>query len=108
MTAVRVDRGNQFRKGHIAAARDLLQSLPECILEADTGLVTGDNDGALDNRRFHRSISRFYAVLIEHVPGFGLTRRRQFTLGFAASVLQTVGSNAFAVELALGRFARLA
>src|SRR5438105_9092347 len=55
VAAVLVDRGDQLGQRHVAAARDLLQRNPERIFEADTGLVTGDHDGAFDHWRFHRS-----------------------------------------------------
>src|SRR5262249_1741113 len=50
-----IDRGDEVRQGHVAPAGDLLEPLPERILEADAGLVTSDDNGALDDRRFHRS-----------------------------------------------------
>src|SRR5262249_41510994 len=50
-----IDRGDEVRQGHIAPAGDLLEPPPERILEADAGLVASDDDGALDDRRFHRS-----------------------------------------------------
>src|SRR5262249_15311363 len=36
-------------------AGDLLEPLPERILEADAGFVTSDDNGAFDDRRFHCS-----------------------------------------------------
>src|SRR5580692_5688692 len=48
-----IDLGDQVRQRSIAADSDLLEALPEGILEADAGLVTGDDDRALDDRRFH-------------------------------------------------------
>src|SRR6266550_3243542 len=53
MAAVRIDRGNKLRNRHVALICDLLQPLPECIFEAHAGLVTGDNNRAFDDRRFH-------------------------------------------------------
>src|SRR6267154_1146763 len=53
MAAVRIDRGNKLRNRHVALICDLLQPLPECIFEAHAGLVTGDNNRAFGDRRFH-------------------------------------------------------
>src|SRR5262245_46966285 len=50
-----INRGDEIRQGHVAPVGDLLEAPPERILEADTGLVASDDDGALDDRRFHRS-----------------------------------------------------
>src|SRR5262249_16496051 len=50
-----IDRGDEVRQGHVAAAGDLLEPLPERILEADAGFVTSDDNGAFDDRRFHCS-----------------------------------------------------
>src|SRR5947209_19246008 len=50
-----IDRGDEVRQGHVAPAGDLLEPLPERILEADAGFVTSDDNGAFDDRRFHRS-----------------------------------------------------
>src|SRR3982074_3688425 len=55
VAAVVVDRGDQLGHRQVAAARDLLQRRPERIFETDAGLVTGDDDGAFGNWRFHRS-----------------------------------------------------
>src|SRR5882762_3044691 len=53
--AVGVDRGNQLRQGRVALAGDLLEAIPERVLEADAGLVAANDDGALDHLRFHCS-----------------------------------------------------
>src|SRR5258708_16835341 len=50
-----IDRGDEIGQRHVAPAGDLLEALPERILKADTGLVASDDDGAFDDRRFHRS-----------------------------------------------------
>src|SRR6195256_5396477 len=55
MLAIRIDRSDQFGQSGIASARDLLEPLPECVLETHAGLVAGNDDGALDDRRFHPS-----------------------------------------------------
>src|SRR5437016_12342317 len=52
--ALGVNRSDQVGERHVAPARDFLQSLPERVFKADAGLVTGDDDGAFDYRRFHR------------------------------------------------------
>ena len=62
MFAIAIDRGDQIRKGHVALARDLLQAFPERVFEADTRLVASDNGGALDDRGFHVSCLRAFAV----------------------------------------------
>src|SRR5712692_4744059 len=49
----RIDRGDQIRQGDGATAGDLLQPPPERILEAHARLMSRDDDGALDDRRFH-------------------------------------------------------
>src|SRR5205823_6609789 len=48
---------HQVRQCHVAPTGDLLEALPEGILEADARLVSSDDDGPLDDRRFHRSSS---------------------------------------------------
>src|SRR5262249_40222780 len=50
-----IDRGDEVRQGHVAPGGDLLEPLPERILEADAGFVTSDDNGAFDDRRFHCS-----------------------------------------------------
>src|SRR5712672_1170368 len=50
-----IDGGNHFGQGDVALRRDLLESLPKCIFEADAGLVTRDDDRALNDKRFHDS-----------------------------------------------------
>src|SRR5262249_18089174 len=52
--AVAVDRGDNLRQGRVAARRDLLQAAPEWLLEADAGLVPGNDNGAFDHQGFHR------------------------------------------------------
>src|SRR4029077_7499827 len=48
-----IDLGDQVRQCLVAADGDLFQSLPEGVFKADAGLVTGDDDRALDDWRFH-------------------------------------------------------
>jgi hypothetical protein len=39
-----IDRRDEVREGYTAALRDLLETPPECIFEADACLVAGDDD----------------------------------------------------------------
>src|ERR1700745_2474879 len=55
MLPLGIDRGEEIGQRHVAPAGDLLEALPERILKAQAGLVTSDDDGAFDDRRFHRS-----------------------------------------------------
>src|ERR1700674_1343013 len=55
MLPLGVDRGDQVRQGHVTPARDLLEAFPKCILQAHARFVASDDDGAFDDRRFHRS-----------------------------------------------------
>jgi hypothetical protein len=55
MLPVRVDPSNQIGQSQMIPPRNLLQSFPERIFEADAGLVAGDDDGSFDHRRFLRS-----------------------------------------------------
>src|SRR5580700_7095823 len=48
-----IDARDQVRQGHVPADRNILQALPESVLETDTGLVSSDDDRALDDRRLH-------------------------------------------------------
>ena len=41
--ALGIDRGNEVGQGDVAAARDLLQPIPERVLEAHAGLVPPDD-----------------------------------------------------------------
>ena len=54
MAAVRVDRGDKFREGHIPRRGDIFQTLPESILKADACLMSGDDNRAFNDRRFHQ------------------------------------------------------
>gem|GEM_PF-6738353 len=49
-----VDFSDRVRQGRVLPVRDLLQPAPECIFETDAGLMPTDNDGPLDDRRFHK------------------------------------------------------
>src|SRR5262249_32479871 len=51
----RVDGRNDLGQGHAARPGDFLQRLPERVFEANAGLVTGNDDRALDDRGFHFS-----------------------------------------------------
>ena len=51
MFAIVIDRADHRRKGHAPLAGDLLQTVPELVFNADTGLVARNHDGALQNRR---------------------------------------------------------
>ena len=50
-----IDCGDHVRQSHVAASGDVLQPSPEGILKADARLVSGDDHGVLDDRRFHPS-----------------------------------------------------
>src|SRR5262249_44573555 len=50
-----VDSGDELRKRSVADRGYLLQRIPERVLEADAGLVTGNDDRAFDHRAFHAS-----------------------------------------------------
>src|SRR5262249_55776158 len=52
--AVAIDRGDDLRQARVAAGRDLFEPAPERLLEADAGLVPGNDDRALDHQGFHR------------------------------------------------------
>jgi hypothetical protein len=49
----RVDVTNQFRDCELLAMRDVLQVAPEQIFQADTGLVSRNNDRAFDDDGLH-------------------------------------------------------
>jgi len=48
-----IDFGDQLRQVHVPLARDFLQPVPECILEAHARFVATDHDRALEDQRFH-------------------------------------------------------
>src|ERR1700687_5521121 len=48
-----IDLGDEVRQRLVAADGDLLEPSPEGVFKADAGLMTGDNDRALDDWRFH-------------------------------------------------------
>ena len=54
VAAVGIDRRHKLGQSEAAIVGDFLEALPERVFETDAGLVSSDNDGALDNRRFHR------------------------------------------------------
>lgn len=53
MVAIGVDLGDQLRQGDVTLGGDFLQAVPEHVFKADTGLVPGNDNRALENRRFH-------------------------------------------------------
>ena len=57
LLAVAVDLAHQFGQGHVPKTRNLLHAVPECLFEADAGLVTRDHDRPLHDRRFHDASS---------------------------------------------------
>ena len=57
MLPVRVDPSNQIGQSQMIPPRNLLQSFPERIFEADAGLVAGDDDGF--SGRDPQSVSNF-------------------------------------------------
>src|SRR4029077_11215546 len=58
---------------HIEPGGDLLQGLPELILEANAGLLPGDHDRALEDQRFHGDASGGVA---HGCDAFAMTSRR--------------------------------
>src|SRR5580692_1464169 len=48
-----IDLGDEVRQCLVAADGDFLEPSPEGVFKADAGLMTGDNDRALDDWRFH-------------------------------------------------------
>src|SRR3984957_20539938 len=48
-----IDLGDEVRQRLVAADGDFLEPSPEGVFKADAGLMTGDNDRALDDWRFH-------------------------------------------------------
>lgn len=53
MLARLVDLRDHLRQCHALGVRDLLQTAPECVFEADAGLVTINDDRAFDDWGFH-------------------------------------------------------
>ena len=47
--ALGINRADEVRQGHAPVDGDLLQSPPERLLKTDTGLVSGNDDGAFDD-----------------------------------------------------------
>src|ERR1700730_19461172 len=48
-----INLGDEVRQCLVEAVGDFLERPPEGVFKADTGLMTGDNDRALDDWRFH-------------------------------------------------------
>src|SRR6476620_2822919 len=71
-----IDLGHQFRAGHFAQGGDLRQVLPEFIFEADARLATGDDEGTLDDRRFHRLLPLTASRCLMMLPIHLLRNRR--------------------------------
>jgi len=46
LLAIAVDLADQFGQRHVAQPGDFLHAVPECLFEADAGLVTRDHDRA--------------------------------------------------------------
>ena len=53
-------------------AGDLLQGLPELILEAHAGLLPGDHDRALENQRFHDGAGRSHGGAAHGCDAFAM------------------------------------
>src|ERR1700756_3394650 len=53
LLAIAVDLADQLRQRHAAQAGNLLHAVPEGLLEADAGLVPGDDNRPLDDWGFH-------------------------------------------------------
>ena len=49
MLALGIDGADEIGQRHAPVGGDVLQSLPERLLETDAGLVSGNDDGALDD-----------------------------------------------------------
>ena len=69
MLPLGIDYGDKVRKAHVALACDLFQPLPECILEADAGLMSSDYNRAFDDLRFHRLSLSFYPMAVTNGVG---------------------------------------
>src|SRR5712672_3560424 len=57
LLAIAVDLAHQFGQCHASKARNFLHAVPECLFEADAGLVTRDHDRALHHGRLHDASS---------------------------------------------------
>ena len=53
MFAIAIDCSDQRPKGNASLDGDLLQAIPELAFKADAGLVSCNDNRALDNRRLH-------------------------------------------------------
>src|SRR5262252_7476656 len=53
-----VDAGDEIRQAGVARAGDLLERVPERVLQAHAGLVARNVDRALDHQGFHRACLR--------------------------------------------------
>src|SRR5215510_8773486 len=53
LLTIAVDLADQLRQRHVARARNFLHAVPECLFEADAGLVTGNDNRTFDDGRLH-------------------------------------------------------
>jgi hypothetical protein len=51
--ALSIDAADQLGERLASPAGDVLQAIPKRFFQADTRLMPSDNDGALDDKRFH-------------------------------------------------------
>src|SRR5262245_32996271 len=66
----RFRRPTPLRQGHVPLACDLLQPVPECILEAYARFLASDHGRALEDQRFH-----------EDTPNYAFSLERCFRSG---------------------------
>ncbi len=79
-----VDLCNQLRQRRPLGVRNLLQASPECIFEADAGLMSINDDGAFNDRRFHEVYAHPVAAIvpvIRYRPGATKYLRRARGIG---------------------------
>ena len=76
LPAIAVDLVDQLRQRHAAQAGNLLHAVPECLLEADAGLVPGDDDRPLDDGGFHGQFLAVDPMLPQIVPGYSEQQAR--------------------------------
>ena len=65
MLARLVDLCDHLRQCHALGVRDLLQTAPECVFEADAGLVAINDDRAFDDWGFHEQVLRGQSAGLE-------------------------------------------
>src|SRR5262249_18429632 len=71
--ALGIDRGDEIRQGLVSSPGNLLQPLPEGILETHAGLVASDDDRTLDDLRFHGTHPHLHL----HTPPFAVVNGTQ-------------------------------